>query len=306
MTEHDTQNKSTTDKSATDPTNVSSVTGTHKVINLTEARMGIGARKSSENVSTFGQTNLVRPNLAAYYTNLLPEMTAAVVRRHYADLENQMIQYENGKLPLTEADRLEIGQAMAVLGERLDDIVPQMAADIRDHDHMMGSRTALIWPQHLEVSTMLIHFHFVELLHAWNLNPFKRDMGVAAVDEFAEEQGVSRFSFTSKESLDDFVDYYELSDFVVSKFFAERSDAFSFLTLSNKFTRDQANEFLDVYKSAMNTLAVINEERTRAIRHDGGKVGFVSADHFNAREKNELNRITFARQKLGAGANGAG
>jgi hypothetical protein len=72
------------------------------------------------------------------------------------------------------------------------------------------------------------------------------------------------------------------------------------LVLNNKFAASDVQQFMDIYKSAMNTLAVIHDERERAIVNDGNKVGFICVDHFTAREVAELMRIRQAREKLGA------
>jgi hypothetical protein len=138
------------------------------------------------------------------------------------------------------------------------------------------------------------------------LNPYRRaeSQGVATIDEYAEHLGLSRFAFLSKEAREDFLDYYGLTDFVVSRVDADPAPSsdnpYWFVTLTNKFHPNDVRAFLDVYKSAMNTLAVIHDERERAIHNDGNKVGFITADHFNQRELTELVKIKAAREQLGA------
>lgn len=182
--------------------------------------------------------------------------------------------------------------------------VPTVAAAVDDHDRIAGQKASNNWPSDANKSSRLIHFHFVELLHAWNLNPFRRELSTATVDEYAETKGVTRFVFCSKQSLEDFLDFYGLDDFVVHK--GETIDTPEGSTwwcvhFTNKFGEPEANSFLTTYRDAMNTLAVIHDERERAIVNDGGKVGFICADHFAARETYELMRIRKARESLAAG-----
>ena len=177
--------------------------------------------------------------------------------------------------------------------------VPEMLtlspAQIDDHDSFSAHPVKNAWPSNLAPSTLKLHQVF-----AWSLNPFRLDTGTASVDQYAETQGKSRFSFTSKIALDDFLEYYMLDDFVVNRTDASRSDAFHFLTLTNKFLPSEIEQFFAVYRDAINALTVINEERMRAIRFDGNKVGHVFVDHFSARETHELMRIKMARIQLGA------
>jgi hypothetical protein len=176
-------------------------------------------------------------------------------------------------------------------------------ADIRDHDLLSGNPTSKSWPKSTNShASQLIHFHFCELIHAWNLNPFRRieARGVAAVDELAEERGESLFSFTSKEGRDDFIGYYGLEDFVLPRE-DKGNTPFRWLRLANQFALTDINAFMTTYRNAMMTLSIIHDERLRAIKNDGNKVGFLMTDHFCARELHELMRIRQAREKLGAG-----
>ena len=176
-------------------------------------------------------------------------------------------------------------------------------ASINDHDALNGHSSRTNWPDNLHPVTLKVHFHLCELLHAWNAYPFKRveSFGIAAVDEWSERMGQTRFSFTSEESLTDFLDLYGLDDFELKRSGPNNGTDFWWLTLTNKFAREDVNEFLKVYAACMNNLAVINDERLRAIRTDGGKVGFICVDHFSAREAAELIRIKQARMILGEG-----
>lgn len=173
-------------------------------------------------------------------------------------------------------------------------------AQISDHDSISAHPLNGVWPANLSPSTLKLHQHFVELIATWNVNPYRRDNGEAAVDQFAETLGKSRFSFTSKESLNDFLQFYMLDDFVVNTIHASRSDAFHYLELTNKFLPSEIEQFFTVYRDAMHALAVIEEERNRAIRIDSNKVGYLTADHFTMRAGHELHRIQQARIMLGA------
>lgn len=182
---------------------------------------------------------------------------------------------------------------------------PTVSASIDDHDTLSGCKTSGNWPREANPLSLRMHFHFVELLEAWNLNPFKRnnDMATATVDEYAETKGVSRFVFVTKESLEDFLDFYGLDDFVIHK--GETIDTpdgstYWCVHLANSFGKPEAESFLTTYRSAMNTLSAIHDERERAIQTDGGKIGFICVDHFAARETHELMRIRKAREILGA------
>jgi hypothetical protein len=178
--------------------------------------------------------------------------------------------------------------------------IPLQPAQVDEHDNFRAIPTRSEWPANLAPSTLKLHLHFCELVDAWNLNPFRRDTGVASVDQYAETLGKSRFSFTSKIALDDWLEYYMLDDFVVVRNEATRSQAFHFITLTNKFLPSEIEQFLTTYRDAMQSLTVLEEERRRAIIMDGNKVGHLHVDHFNARETYELMRIKRARIQLGA------
>ncbi|MFG2268083.1 hypothetical protein [Streptomyces sp. NPDC048720] len=174
-------------------------------------------------------------------------------------------------------------------------------AQIHDHDSIAMHPVKSVWPSNLAPSSLKMHQHFCELLMAWNINPFRSDPGTAAVDGVAETSGITRFSFTSRESMDAFIHFYGLRDFIVEVVHAKRSDSFHFLTLTNKFLPSDVEKFFTVYRECMMNLTSIQEERMRALRVDGGKIGHAFADHFAARETNELMRIRHARTELGAG-----
>jgi hypothetical protein len=246
--------------------------------------------------------NLIQPGLATYYSDNVHQMHASVIQRHYVNHETQLALFERGKLPLTESDRAELVEAIKVLGDRLDEIVPKMAADITDHDKLMGNKASLNWPDHLQPETLKLHLHFCELIDGWNLRPDRvgNGTGTATVDEYAETNGVSRFSFVSKADRTNWLTYYFLDDFVADTIDANHGSPYYFVELRNVYPKSQVRHFLDVYRSAINCLAALNEESQRAIRNDGGKVGFVTVDHFAARQVHELNRISLARQMLGA------
>jgi hypothetical protein len=253
--------------------------------------------------------NKYEPGLVERITEHVHQMTPQVLRRHYVEYERMIELADQNVMMLTESDRVEIAGAMKLIEDRLDEIIPKMAADIADHDRLSGYKTSLNWPDELPTHTKHIHFHFVELLEAWNLNPFKRDMTVSTVDEYAETHGETRFAFCSKESREDFLEFYGLDDFVVRRddpvdevdvYPNANVSKFWLLTLTNKFGKPEVESFLTTYRSAMNTLVAIHDERERAIRNDGGKIGFLCVDHFAARETHELMRIRHAREMLGA------
>lgn len=183
-------------------------------------------------------------------------------------------------------------------------------AQVDERDGFALSPVANSWPPNLAVSTSKLHHHFCELVYAWNMNPFKRrnpdaepspeSIGVAAVDVTAEAEGRSRFSFLSKQDLDDFLDHYTLDDFVLHVIEASRSDAFCFVELNNKFLHSNIEQFFTIYRDAMMNLTVVEEQRRRALVMDGNKVGHVFVDYYTEVAVHEMNRIKAARQTLGA------
>lgn len=203
---------------------------------------------------------------------------------------------------VSDVERAEIGAVLEIIEKRLDEITPTKAAQIEDHDRLNGCRSSESWPTWLHANTLRIHWHWCELLEAWNLNPFKRQesFGAATVDESAEAEGITRFVFPNVENRNDFIEAYHLEDFIRHLYNPSSEGDFFALTLVNNFDKTDAAEFLNVLKHATNQLAVIHDERMRAIRNDGGRVGFITVDHFNRRELHEMLRITQARNMLGA------
>jgi hypothetical protein len=186
------------------------------------------------------------------------------------------------------------------------DGVPTMLvpAQVQEHDKLTGFQSTDAWPDNLAPSTLKIHMHFLELVTAWNYNPHRTEYGVASVDQFAESNGISRFAFCSRASATAFIAHYELDDFIVERIDAPRSDAFHFITLSNRFLPSEVARFFQVYDSAMLELSAIENERRGATRVDGNKVGFVLVDHFTWRETYQLMRIKQSRKNLGSGLYG--
>lgn len=203
---------------------------------------------------------------------------------------------------LSDAERAEIDGTMKAIEKQLDSITPIQAAQIEDHDRLTGYRSSDNWPTWMHANTLRIHWHWCELLEAWNLNPFKRQesFGTATVDESAEVNGITRFVFPSLESAKDFADEYDLWEFTVGGIVDRNEHEFAYVTLVNNFDRALSAEFLNVVKHATNQLAIIHDERMRAIRNDSGRIGYITVTHFNQREQHEMNRISAARQKLGA------
>jgi hypothetical protein len=249
--------------------------------------------------------SLIDPDKPNWYRVNVHSMSISVLHRHRVDLENKLA----GNLPLTQSDVATVNSCLSIVNDRIDAITPSVAAQISDHDVVVSKgRLKERWPAERSEASLLVHYHFSELVLSWNLFPFKRvsaEGHEATVDEYAEMQGITRIAFWFKESREDFLDHFELEDFVTSRQDPkEFGDAFWYVTLSNQFTTEQVNAFLDQYKASMNMLSVIHEERNRAIRTDNGKVGFACVDHFSARERHELNRIQRARQILGEGYRG--
>lgn len=250
--------------------------------------------------------------LSNWYRANVHEMVPDVLKRHRIELEGKMALYQKHLLPLTEQDRMEIVEAIATIEARLDEVLPKVPAAIDEHDHNIGDRAKLNWPVHLQPSTLKVHLHFCELIDSWRINSRRRFGSFVGVNETAEHEGVSGFNFDSEADLADFLAHYQLNDFVVNRakyevpISYEETRTTHYLTLSNKFTAAEVNGFLDVYKSAVNGLAIIHDERRRATNVDGGRIGFLAVDHFNYRETVELDRITAARSILGAGLRARG
>lgn len=203
---------------------------------------------------------------------------------------------------ISNAERAEIKAVLEIIEKRLDEITPTKAAQIDDHDRLTGYRSSSNWPTYLHANTLQMHWHWCELLEAWNLNPFKRQesFGTATVDESAEAEGITRFVFPSRENRNDFLEAYNLEDFIRHLYDPHSEGDVFALVLVNNFDKVDAAEFLNILKHATNQLAIIHDERMRAIRNDGGRIGFITADHFNKREAHEMTRITQARNMLGA------
>jgi hypothetical protein len=237
--------------------------------------------------------NHVDPNKLAWYADHVHEMTVPTLKRRIAEFENKIRSHSAGNLSLSASDLNVIAGCVNLIKSRLDELLPNVAANVTDHDVLNGAKVRQRWPSELSHVTYKVHLHFLELIFAWNL----RSIDTTTVDEYAESFGISRFVFTNEQSRSDFVDYYDLSDFVVG----ETADGFHYLTLTNKFSDADVNEFLAVYDSAMSALSQLHTERLNAIRIDGGRIGYICIDHYSARETAEINRIQSARQKLGAG-----
>lgn len=187
-------------------------------------------------------------------------------------------------------------------------------AQITDHDEMAGFPASKAWPSDSSEHSLRLHLHFCELIHAWNLSPYRREAQrsqVASVNQEAETRGESQFSFVSLADRTAFVKHFGLDDFVSDTFdpksgepgvepFTEISH-FYLLTLNNKLGRLEINAFFRTYQNAMNNLSIIETERRRAISNDGNRVGFITSEHFAGREMFELSRIRTARVQLGAG-----
>lgn len=240
---------------------------------------------------------------ANWYRDNVDEMPVDVLQRHRSDLDGKMALHEKGYFDLLEADRMEIVEALKVIEERLDEVLPKVPAAIDEHDRNVGNRVHNNWPEYLQRSTLQVHLHLCELIDSWRMHPERRSDGFAGANEVAETEGISAFDFDVVTDRSDFIDHYELDDFVVTQtqYETHNGEQSYYLVLSNKFTPTEVNGFLDVYKRAINSLAIIADQRRRAMNVDGGKVGFITAEHFSSREAIELKRIEQARSVLGAG-----
>ena len=246
--------------------------------------------------------------VAKWYVEHIHEMTPQILMRHIEDLQGQFKNHELGLTPLSDSSRMEIAEAIKVIEARLDEILPKIPAAIDEHDKNNGNRVHLNWPDYATSASRYIHLHFCELIDSWRIHVRRQSTALIAIDPVAEQRGQSGFAFDNEQDMCDFVDNYQLSHFVVGEpreFRAATEYATTktsyYLTLSNKFTPQQANTFLDVYKSAINNLAIIADARRRAMNVDGGHVGFMTVDHFAPREQMELIRISAARFTLGLG-----
>lgn len=188
------------------------------------------------------------------------------------------------------------------------------AAQVTDHDMFSTNSASTRWPQGNVVESngdyssdlsIHMHQHFCELLAAWNLNPARTFQQAAYVYQDAELHGQSKFIFFNRESANGFIDTYKLNPFIINYTYVSGEPYSAVLHLANKFPLGDIREFLTVYRSAINNLATIHDERNTAIKYDGGKVGFMTVDHFYRREVVELERIAKARFELATGNHGA-
>lgn len=228
-----------------------------------------------------------------WLTDQLPLMELPVVRRIENDYRSHLHVFRDGPI------RAEIERALSVIEKYLDETLPKAPASFRDHDHSQGDRAKRNWPEHLHATTLDIHLHLCELLDTWRIAPMRDHRSEVHIDTVAELEGRTQFNFGSEHDREDFITAYFLQDFVIKQG-AFLGDNY-WLILANKFAPHDAQNFLAVYNGCMNRLAAAYEERRRAVAVDGGKVGFMSVDHFAYREQVELNAITNARCLLGIG-----
>lgn len=226
--------------------------------------------------------------ITSWYQDNIPLMTLDVLKRHHLELETY--------------DDSDAKNALTLVAARIDELLPKLPGHAEVHANNVHTR----WPLHLPYQTYRIHIHLRELLYAWNLSPCNTGGRDSSVDEFAETEGITRFVFSGRSDPGNFMDFHGLNDFLVGEIEGLSSPAGSFfyLTLTNKFHEDDVNKFLGVYGRSINTLAIIYEERRRAVQMDGGKIGFITADHFTTREQIALNNLRAAREALGAGFKG--
>jgi hypothetical protein len=253
--------------------------------------------------------NVIGPGTAKRIAETCVTMPLDVLKRRALEFENQLAAWENGKLPLTANDRLEIAESLKALNKRIDELMPIVPASLGIGDNFSVEPVAERWPIELPTHTRQIHMHFRELVYAWQINPFRNtdSSQTVTVDEFAETSGISRFVFEDAQDAGNFIDHFALEDFVKVDATPTGSNhpttgrPFFYIELTNKFAREDVAEFIEVYSSAIMALSVIHDERRRAISMDNGRYGFVTSDHFTARETLALCEIAGARIKLGAG-----
>lgn len=253
--------------------------------------------------------NVIGPGTAKRIAETCVAMPLDVLRRHALEFENQLAAWESGKLPLTANDRLEIAESLRVLNNRIDELMPIVPASLGVGDLFRVEQVAERWPIELPTHTRQIHMHFRELAFAWQISPFRNTESsqTVSVDEFAETSGISRIIFETPQDAGNFVDHFDLEDFLLRKATPTGSNhpttgrPFFYIELTNRFAREDVAAFIEVYSAAIMALSVIHAERRRAISMDNGRYGFVTSDHFTARETMELCKIAGARTKLGAG-----
>lgn len=233
--------------------------------------------------------------VSKWYEANLPLMPVSVARRHQFDITQKLLIEDDGQ----KLEALRV--CLDVIEKHLDETLPKAPASFEQHDHSIGDRAANNWPEHLHRSTLLVHLHLCELLDSWRINPLRYASSRIWVNEDQEREGLTHFEFQSKTDLNAFIDHYKLADFIVL-IGSYLGDSGGYLNLSNKFERDETNKFLETYNACVNRLAIIADERRRAIVIDGGKIGFMTVDHYSVRERNELEQITRARCLLGLGA----
>jgi hypothetical protein len=245
--------------------------------------------------------------MASWWASHVTSMSAAILVRHKDDLGRKLEDYEADRCHLTESDRMEITESIKVIEAQLDEILPHAPGDLEEYDRMNGNRILGNWPLDHPKSGRLMHTHFCELIEAWRMNGMRNVNAVMVVDEIAESQGISAFTFDVESDLHDFIRHYDMSDFVnrVAPYKAgishDQSKVVWYLILSNKFTHNEVREFLLEYNRAILALTALYDERRRAAHINGGRIVFTLVDHFVSREAVELARIRNARKKLSEG-----
>lgn len=248
---------------------------------------------TNENELPTPNTVVAKPG--QWFEDNLPLMPLTVIRRHQFEFTQAL---ENFTLRTDE--RMEMKRALNAINKYLDSVLPKVPASLNDHDRLMANRAHRNWPERMPKSTLLVHLHLCELVDSWRINPMRRDKSSKIyINSIAESDGRTKFEFDRADDRDAFVKHYQIEDFVVQR--GNFTEGGCFLILSNKFTQDQANEFMTIYNGCINRLSAIADARTRAIAMDNGRVGFLTIDHFITQESMEMAQIREARKRLGAG-----
>lgn len=170
-------------------------------------------------------------------------------------------------------------------------------------------RVDAAWPQNFKGHTKQMHLHFCELLDTWLIHPdrISSTNRPIVIDSEAEYDGQTVFHFPNWWEMNEFVSFFNLRPFMYEwakvQPIGNSADQPFALELRNCFDSADAHEFLSRYHNAVDRLISIHQERVRAIQLDAGHVGYLSADHFNTRERVQLHHIDHARETLARSLN---
>lgn len=236
-------------------------------------------------------------SIVDWYRAHSKQMTPQVLRRHRLEIAYHIENPGHIGSPMFENVRTpELNDCLTVIDERLNELVMTEKASLPtlDTDSIRDR-----WPDYEDKSTLDMHMHWCDLVTEWNLLPFRVNGDTVSINEAAETFGVTKVEFVSEDSLNEFVDHFELHEFVtLSK--PNETTRGGFITLCNSFPESDVAEFLRILNEVKSSLSVIYDERRRATIQMGGKVSYVLSSHFATREQVDLDRVTTAREFLGA------